>query len=131
MYGQWDYSGSYPEVFRCSFDEFDVYIEKCAIGATGQDVYYLRRIRSSHPSNPNFRRLIAFVHSKSNHGYFFVCVCVYLYILQYMYMYVCMYVCIHVGRHMLPLPVAECFCMKSVYVSDSLAIMHVRDDHFP
>ena len=78
MYGRWDYSGSHPEVFRCSFDEFDkVYIEKCAVGATGQDVYYLRRIRSSHPSNPNFRRLIAFVHSKSNHAWlFFLCVCI-------------------------------------------------------
>ena len=65
MYGRWDYSGSHPEVFRCSFNEFDnVSIEKCAPGATGDDVYYLRRIRSSHPSNPNFRRLIAFVHSK-------------------------------------------------------------------
>ena len=60
MYGRWDYSGSHPEVFRCSFDEFDnLSIEKCAPGATGQDVYYLRRIRSSHPSNPDFRRLIA------------------------------------------------------------------------
>lgn len=33
--GQWDYSGSHPEVFRCSFDELDnVSIEKCAVGAT-------------------------------------------------------------------------------------------------
>ncbi len=76
MYGQWDYSGSHPEVFRCSIDEFDkVFIEKCAAGATGQDVYYLRRLRSSHPSNPDFRRVIAFVHSKSNHDYFIIRVC--------------------------------------------------------
>ena len=65
MYGRWDYSGSHPEVFRCSVDDSDeVFIEKCALGATGQNVYYLRRVRSSHPSNPEFRRLIAFVHSK-------------------------------------------------------------------
>lgn len=65
MYGRWDYSGSHPEVFRCSFDEFDdLSIEKCAPGATGSNVYYLRCIRSSHPSNSNFRRLIAFVHGE-------------------------------------------------------------------
>jgi hypothetical protein len=81
MYGRWDYSGSHPEVFRCSIDEFDkVFIEKCAAGATGQDVYYLRRLRSSHPSNPDFRRLIAFVHSKSNHDYFVIRVCVCMFV---------------------------------------------------
>jgi len=70
MYGRWDYSGSHPEVFRCSFDEFDdVKIEKCAPGATGSNVYYLRRIRSSHPSNGYFRRMIAFVHGKFEKGY--------------------------------------------------------------
>ena len=57
-YGRWNYSGSHPD----SFD--DVSIEKCALGATCPNVYYLRRIRSSHPSNPNFRQLIAFVHGK-------------------------------------------------------------------
>ena len=30
MYGRWDYSGSHPEVFRCTFDDTDnVSIEKC------------------------------------------------------------------------------------------------------
>ena len=63
MYGRWTYSGSHPEVFRCSFDEFDdVVIEKCVPGASGSNVYYLRRIRSSHPSNKDFRRMIAFLH---------------------------------------------------------------------
>ena len=52
-------------VFRCSFDEFDdLHIEKCAPGATGPNVYYLRHIRSSHPNNSKFHRLIAFVHGK-------------------------------------------------------------------
>ena len=63
MYGRWTHSGSHPEVFRCSFDEFDdVVIKKCAPGASGSDVYYLRRIRSSHPSNREFHRMIAFLH---------------------------------------------------------------------
>ena len=67
MYGRWDYSGSHPEVFRCTFDEFDdVSIEKCAVGATGSNVYYLRRVRSSHPSNSDFCRLIAFVHGEEH-----------------------------------------------------------------
>lgn len=65
MYGRWDYSGSHPEVFMCSFDDFgDLTIEKCAPGATGPNVYYLRRLRSCHPSNCEFRRLIAFVHGE-------------------------------------------------------------------
>ena len=39
MYGRWEYSGSHPEVFRCSFDQFDnIQIEKCAPGATGSNV---------------------------------------------------------------------------------------------
>ena len=65
MYGRWDYSGSHPDVFMCSFDQFnDLRIEKCAPGASGPNVYYLRRLRSSHPSNSDFRRLIAFVHGE-------------------------------------------------------------------
>ena len=65
MYGRWEYSGSHPEVFRCTFDKFDnVSIEKCAPGATGTNVYYLHHVRSSHPSNSDFRRLIAFVHGE-------------------------------------------------------------------
>ena len=45
MYGRWEYSGSHPEVFHCSVDDFDnVSIEKCAPGATGPNVYYLRRV---------------------------------------------------------------------------------------
>lgn len=65
MYGHWEHSGSHPEVYRCTFDDFNsVSIEKCAPGATGCNVYYLRRLRSCHPSNTEFRRLIAFVHGE-------------------------------------------------------------------
>ena len=63
MYGRWNHSGSHPEVYRCVIDELDeVKTEKLATGATGSDIYYLRRLRSCHPSNPEFRRVIAFVH---------------------------------------------------------------------
>ena len=62
MYGRWNHSGSHPEVYRCVIDELDeVKTEKLATGATGSDIYYLRRLRSCHPSNPEFRRVIAFI----------------------------------------------------------------------
>ena len=62
MYGKWKYSGSHPETFRCGYDEpSNVFIEKCAPGATGDNVYYVRRLHSYHPSNPKFRRLLTFI----------------------------------------------------------------------
>ena len=65
MYGRWDHRGSHPEVYRCVIDDYDnVNIEKSAPGDSGDNVYYLRRLRSCHPSNADFRRLIAFVHGK-------------------------------------------------------------------
>lgn len=65
MYGRWEHSDSHPEVFRCEFNEFDIVeIEKCAPGTTGSNVYYLRRLRSCHPTNSEFRRVIAFVHGE-------------------------------------------------------------------
>lgn len=65
MYGRWEHSGSHPEVFHCVIGDFDtVEIEKCAPGATGSNVYFLRRLRSCHPSNSEFRRVIAFVHGE-------------------------------------------------------------------
>ena len=65
MYGRWEHSGSHPEVFCCEIDEFnDVSIEKCAPGATGSNVYFLHRLRSCHPSNSEFRRMIAFLHGE-------------------------------------------------------------------
>lgn len=73
MYGRWDHCGSHPEVYRCTFDDNnEVHIEKCAPGATGSNVYYLRRLRSCHPSNADFRRLIAFVHGKRMHVKYYV-----------------------------------------------------------
>ena len=61
-FGSWSHSGSHPTTYRVNVQE-DGYIrvEKCAPGATGADVVYLRRLHSVHPSNNHFKRLIAFV----------------------------------------------------------------------
>lgn len=65
MFGKWVHSGSHPEVYKCSFDELgEVSVEKCAPGASGSGVYYLRRLRSYSPSNPDVRRLMAFIHGE-------------------------------------------------------------------
>lgn len=56
-FGKWEHSGSHPEVFTCTFDEADsVSVEKCAPGAAGRNVYYLQRLRSYCPTNPEVRR---------------------------------------------------------------------------
>lgn len=54
-----------PEVYKCTFDRLgDVSVEKCVQGASGDGVYYLRRLRSYSPSNPDVRRLMAFIHGE-------------------------------------------------------------------
>ena len=61
-YGKWLHKGSHNDVFRCSYDKNgDVSIEKAAPGATGQNVYYLRRLHCVHPSHCGFRRILAFI----------------------------------------------------------------------
>ena len=58
MYGKGLHSGSHTDVFRCTYSSSDdVYIEKAA--ASGDNVYYLRRLHSVHPSNNDFRRVLA------------------------------------------------------------------------
>ena len=60
MYGKWLHSGSHTDVFICTYsDHDDVYIEKAAPGASGDNVYYLRCLHSVHPSNNDFRRVLA------------------------------------------------------------------------
>ena len=60
MYGTWLHSGSHTDVFICTYNEDDsVNIEKAANGASGKNVYYLRRLHSVHPSNTGFRRVLA------------------------------------------------------------------------
>lgn len=62
-YGKWLHKGSHNDVFRCSYDKNgDVSIEKAAPGATGQNVYYLRRLHCVHPSHSGFRRILAFIY---------------------------------------------------------------------
>lgn len=51
MYGKWLYKGSHTDVFRCTFDQNNkVCVEKATPGASGSNVYYLRRLHSVHPS---------------------------------------------------------------------------------
>ena len=61
-YGKWLHKGSHNDVFRCSYDkDGEVSIEKAA---TGQNVYYLRRLHCVHPSHSGFRRILAFICGK-------------------------------------------------------------------
>lgn len=64
FFGKWIYSGSHTFNFKASIEEDgSVYVEKCAPGAHG-NVFYLRKLHSYHPSNNNFRRMLAFVSGK-------------------------------------------------------------------
>ena len=64
-YGRWIQNGSHTDVFKCFYDEDgEVSIDKAAPGATGSNVYYLRRIHCVHPSNSSFRRILAFICGK-------------------------------------------------------------------
>ena len=62
LYGKWLHSGSHTDVYKCWFDDGeDVQIEKATPLAIGSNVYKLRRLHSTHPSNPDFKRMIAFI----------------------------------------------------------------------
>ena len=66
FFGKWVHSGSHPVAFRANVNEDGIVeVEKCGPGATGNKVFYLRRLHGYHPSNSNFRRLIAFVSGMS------------------------------------------------------------------
>ena len=59
-FGKWEHSGSHPLCFRVQVESDDhLYVEKCAAGATGDNVVLLRRLHSVHPSNNKFKRMIA------------------------------------------------------------------------
>ena len=66
MYGKWLHSGSHTDVFICTYseDKDSIHIEKAAPGARGDNVYYLRRLHSVHPSNNEFRRVLALLFGK-------------------------------------------------------------------
>ena len=68
MYGKWIHSGSHDDVFKCTYrDDDSVYIEKAALGASGDNIFYLRRLHSVHPSNSEFRRLLVLLFGKFLH----------------------------------------------------------------
>lgn len=61
-FGKWKHLGSHQSLYHVKFGEDgEIDLEKCAPGASGDDIYYLRRLYSSHPSNPAFRRILAFL----------------------------------------------------------------------
>ena len=64
MYGKWLHKGSHTDVFLCAYDNDCINIEKAAVGASGKNVYYLRRLHSVHPSNNAFRRVLALLFGK-------------------------------------------------------------------
>ena len=66
LYGKYKYSGSHLETFRCGYDEANkVFVEKCASGVTGSNMYYtctyVQCLHSYHPSNPKFRCLLTLI----------------------------------------------------------------------
>ena len=71
-FGKWNYSGSHPVPFHVTHHEDGfIAVERCAPGATGEDVVHLRRLHATHPSNSSFKRMIAFVSGMSHS-----CVCI-------------------------------------------------------
>ena len=61
-FGKWNHSGSHTVPFHTKIlDDGYIELERCAAGASGDNVYYLRRLHSTHPSNSSCRRLIALI----------------------------------------------------------------------
>ena len=54
-FGTWEYSGSHFQIFRMHIKDGIVVVDKCAPGATGNDIIQLRRLHSVHPSNKQFK----------------------------------------------------------------------------
>lgn len=61
LFGVWYHSGSHPQACKVYVEDDYISVEKCAPGAQGENVVYLRRLHSVHPSNNQFKRMIAFV----------------------------------------------------------------------
>lgn len=63
-FGRWNHKGSHPVPFYVWFrDDGSVGVERCQEGGEGE-VFYLRRLYCTHPSNKDMKRLLAFVTSK-------------------------------------------------------------------
>lgn len=68
-FGKWKHTGSHQSLYYVSYGENDkIELEKCVPGASGSNVYHLRRLYSSHPSNQAFRRILAFLSGKCQLG---------------------------------------------------------------
>ena len=64
-FGKWEHSGSHPVHFKVEVEDDDhVFVQKCAVGASEENIGLIRRLHSVHPSNHNFKRMIAFVSGK-------------------------------------------------------------------
>jgi len=54
-FGKWKHSGSHQTPYHVQFNEDgEVELEECAPGASGDNVFYLRRLHTSHPSIQGF-----------------------------------------------------------------------------
>ena len=64
VYGKQLYKGFHTDEFQCSFDDYGkVLVEKAAPGASGPNVYSLRRLHNVHLSNKGFMTVaIIFMH---------------------------------------------------------------------
>ena len=59
------HSGSHTQLFKVYVDDDgEVDVEKCAPGASGGNIVLLCRLHSTHPSNREFKRMIAFLCGK-------------------------------------------------------------------
>ena len=62
-FGRWKHTGSHPVLFRVWYRQNgSVGMEQCQYSrsSTGT-IYYLRRLYCTHPSNPDVKRMLAFV----------------------------------------------------------------------
>ena len=58
-FGVWNHSGSHDKKFECRFGP-EIGKSMLSTG-NGWETFFLRRLHSYHPTNANFRRMIAFI----------------------------------------------------------------------
>ena len=65
-FGIWKHSGSHTLCSKslCADDDGNVDVEKCAPGASRDNIVLLRRLHSTQPSNKEFKRMILFLRGK-------------------------------------------------------------------
>ena len=61
-FGKWDYKGSHPVAFHVRFrNDGSICIKSCQNEERQEDIFYLWRLYSTHPSNPEMKRMLAFI----------------------------------------------------------------------